>query len=361
MIAARPRDRSESEGARTWCRPPPAADVARWRHTMLDDLTRPPGQAEYAVPRSDPGRAVMSTSPARTPRELEATAVTLVTGASTGLGLALARELLPTRRRLVLTARAPSLARFAAEGIVEDDRVLLRALDVTRAEEREAVVDEAERRFGGVDVLVNNAGVSFRSVVEHVHDDERLAQMDVNFLAPMELVRLVLPGMRERGRGRIVNVSSVGGMMAMPTMALYSASKWALEGATEALWYEVRPWNVHVTLVQPGFIHSGSFRNTRLTHDSALAAEDAHAPYHAHYVHMAPFIERLMELSRATPAAVARRVHRILRARRPPLRAPVTVDAHLFALMRRLLPRRLYHEVLYWNLPRIRGWGPPAA
>lgn len=285
--------------------------------------------------------------------------MTLVTGASTGLGLALARELLPTRRRLVLTARADSLARFEAEGIVEDERVLLRALDVTSAREREAVVDEVERRFGRVDALVNNAGVSFRSVVEHVHDDERLAQMDVNFLAPMELVRLVLPGMRERRRGRIVNVSSVGGMMAMPTMALYSASKWALEGASEALWYEVRPWNVHVTLVQPGFIHSGSFRNTRLTHDSALSAGDAHAPYHAHYVHMAPFIERLMELSRATPTSVAKRIHRLLRVKRPPLRAPVTLDAHLFSCLRRALPRRLYHELLYWNLPRIRDWGPP--
>lgn len=282
----------------------------------------------------------------------------LLTGASTGLGLALARELLATERRLVLTARAQSLPRFAAAGIVESERVHLRPLDVTSARDRERVVDEIESRFGGVDVLVNNAGVSYRSVVEHVHDDERLAQMDVNFLAPMELIRLVLPGMRERGHGRILNVSSVGGMMAMPTMALYSASKWALEGATEALWYEVRPWNVHVTLVQPGFIHSGSFRNTRLTHDSALAAEDAHAPYHAHYLHMAPFIERLMELSRSTPESVARRIHGLLRARRPPLRAPVTFDAHVFSLLRRLLPRRLYHEVLYWNLPRVRTWGP---
>lgn len=292
--------------------------------------------------------------------------VVLVTGASTGLGLALARELLARRRdghrsasqrRLILSARAENLARFAREGISEDERTWLRALDVTSARDRERVVDEAEKRWGGVDVLVNNAGVAFRSVVEHVRDDERLAQMEVNFLGPMELIRLVLPSMREKRAGRILNVSSVGGMMAMPTMALYSASKWALEGATEALWYEVRPWNVRVTLVQPGFIHSEGILRTRYTHDSALSADDAHVAYHAHYVHMTPFIERLMGLARATPNAIARRIVRLIEMKNPPLRAPVTIDAHAFSLLRRILPRRLYHEVLYRKLPHVREWG----
>ena len=220
------------------------------------------------------------------------------------------------------------------------------------------LVEEANDAWNGVDVLVNNAGVMYRSVLEHVSDAERLQQMDVNFLAPMELVRLVLPTMRAKQAGRILNVSSVGGMMAMPTMAIYSASKGALEGATEALWYEVRPWNVHVTLVEPGFVHSASFERTRYTHDSELSAGDAHLPYHAHYVHMAPFIERLMRMARATPEAIARRMHRLIRARRPPLRAPVTLDAHLFSGLRRILPHRLYHAVLYRNLPRVREWGP---
>jgi short-subunit dehydrogenase len=282
----------------------------------------------------------------------------LLTGASTGLGLALARELRSADFRLILTARARSLGRFAEQGLLEDERLWIRPLDVTSTVERERVVDEAESRWGGVDVLVNNAGVAYRSVVEHVHDGERLAQMDVNFLAPMELVRLVLPTMREKRAGRILNVSSVGGMMAMPTMALYSASKWALEGASEALWYEVRPWNVRVTLVEPGFVHSASFERTLYTHDSELSAADAHVPYHAHYVHMAPFIERLMRVARATPESIARRIHRLIRARRPPLRAQVTLDAHLFALLRRALPQRLYHAVLYRHLPHVREWGP---
>lgn len=281
----------------------------------------------------------------------------LITGASSGLGAALARELAPRPYRLVLTARESSLARFAAEGLRENETTWLRALDVVDARQRSAVVDEIRERWGAVDVLVNNAGVAYRSVLEHVHDDERLAQMDVNFLGPMELVRLVLPGMRAQRSGRIVNVSSVGGMMAMPTMAVYSASKWALEGASEALWYEVRPFGIHVTLVQPGFIHSPGFMNTRYTQASRASLDDARAPYHAHYEHMGPFIARLMDLARATPESIAVRMRRVIEQRSPPLRAPVTLDARVFSTLRRWLPRRLYHHVLYRNLPNVRSWG----
>ncbi|MCB9876566.1 MAG: SDR family NAD(P)-dependent oxidoreductase [Planctomycetes bacterium] len=283
----------------------------------------------------------------------------LLTGASSGLGLAIARQLLgDPRYRLVLTARAASLARFAAAGIVEGERVLLRQLDVTDAEQRRAVVAEIDERFGGVDVLINNAGVAFRSVLEHVNEQERLQQMQVNFLGPMHLMRLCLPGMRARRRGRIVNVSSVAGMMAMPTMAIYSASKWALEGATEALWYEVRPWGIHVTLVEPGFIHSESFRNTVWSREGERAAHEHDDGYRAHYDCMAPFVERLMRRARATPDRIARRIAALLRERRPPLRLPATRDAWLFYLLRRLLPRRLYHLVLWRGLPDTRRWGP---
>lgn len=281
----------------------------------------------------------------------------MITGASSGLGLALARRLAQRPVNVVVTARADSIARFAEAGIREDERTAIVALDVTDARERRAAVDTAHARFGRIDALVNNAGVAYRSVMEHVRDDERLAQMDVNFLAPMELVRLVLPGMRARRRGRIVNVSSVGGMMAMPTMAVYSASKFALEGASEALWYEVRPFGIHVTLLEPGFVHSDGFARTRETKASARSIVAADDPYHAHYEHMVPFIERLTNLSRSTPERVAARIERALTMRDPPLRMSGTPDAFLFSMLRRMLPRRVYHAVLYRCLPGISRWG----
>lgn len=295
--------------------------------------------------------------------------VLLITGAASGLGLAVVRELLeiedreqagggPGRFRIVATARPSSLEKFAAEGIVESPFVHLRPLDVTDASQRVAVVREIRERWAGVDVLVNNAGVAYRSVVEDVESPERLAQMDVNFLAPMALARQVLPDMRAKMAGHIINVSSVGGMMAMPTMSAYSASKFALEGATESMWYEVRPWKIRVTLVEPGFISSDSFQNTRYTAASRLAMYDPRAAYHAHYLHMAEFIARLMRKTPYTSQSVARTIVRTMQRRHPPLRVPATLDAHLFALLRRLLPRRLYHELLYRALPGVQSWGP---
>jgi NAD(P)-dependent dehydrogenase (short-subunit alcohol dehydrogenase family) len=283
--------------------------------------------------------------------------VVFLTGASAGLGLAIARELGSAGFRRVLGARRESLGRFAGAGIRDDDRTLLVELDVTDPDGRAAAVEAARRRFGRVDALVNNAGVAYRAVVEHWDDSAWDDIMAIDVRAPMELARLVLPEMRRRRSGRVINISSVGGMMAMPTMSLYSAAKFALEGATEALWYEVRPWGVHATLVEPGFIRSDSFQNTRFTRRSFAAAMDEDDAYHAHYLHMAAFIQRVMERTVATPETVARRVVGTLWREWPPLRVYATPDAHVFALLRRLLPRGLYHHVLYRSLPHVGLWG----
>jgi NAD(P)-dependent dehydrogenase (short-subunit alcohol dehydrogenase family) len=285
----------------------------------------------------------------------------LVTGASTGLGLALGRRLLAaTPHRIVLTARDASMYRFAEEGIVESERLWLRPLDVTMDGNRRRLIEEIDDRWGGVDVLINNAGVAYRSVLEHVTEAEFIDQMEVNYVGPVELARLVLPSMRRKRAGRIINVSSVSGMMAMPTMAIYSASKFALEGATESLYYEVKPWGIRVTLIQPGFVHSGSFENTRLTEASERSVGDLDEAYHRHYEHMAPFISRLMNWARATPESIAKRIVTVMHRRYPPLRVPVTFDARLFGWIRRWMPRPLYHWILYRALPGVRTWGEGA-
>ncbi|MFW2387014.1 MAG: SDR family NAD(P)-dependent oxidoreductase [Polyangiales bacterium] len=289
---------------------------------------------------------------------MESERTLLLTGASTGIGLEIARALTRSEYRVILSARESSLPRFGAHGIEESRHVRIRALDVTDAAQRQAIIAETERDWGGIDVLINNAGLSYRAVVEHVEEHERLAQMDVNFRSPMELIRLVLPGMRAKRRGRIITVSSVGGMMAMPTMAAYSASKFALEGAHEALWYEVRPWGIRVSLVQPGFVDSDGFQKVRYTPKSGRSEHELAEPYHEHYVNMSPFIEKLMKASRSTPESVAKVVLKTMRRKRPPLRVPATSDARLFALLRRVLPRNSYHWLLYKMLPHVDTWGP---
>jgi hypothetical protein len=258
---------------------------------------------------------------------------------------------------LALTARRSSLARFAQHDIVSSERIMLLPLDVTINDEREAAVRAVEQRWGGIDVLVNNAGVSYRAVAEHVTEAERIAQLDSNFLGPMELIRLVLPHMREQRFGRIINVSSVGGMTAMPTMSIYSASKFALEGASESLWYEMRPFNVSVSLVRPGFIHSDGFRNVRFTDQGQRALIDPNDPYHAHYANMDELIEGLMTLTFYTPEDVAETILDVIQQKSPPLWVSGTLDAYLFDALRRLLPSGLYHRLLYAGLPRIWRWG----
>ncbi|MGB0582887.1 MAG: SDR family oxidoreductase [Limisphaerales bacterium] len=281
----------------------------------------------------------------------------LVTGASTGIGLALARMLRESKHRVMITARGSSLKRFQEAGISESENFLIRTLDVTNGHQRDEVLGEIEERWGGVDVLVNNAGVSYRAVQEHLTDGDEFDQFDVNYFAPMRLIRRVLPHMRQQHFGRIINVSSVGGMMAMPTMSVYSASKFALEGASEGLWYELQPWNIHVSLVQPGFINSNGFEKVRVPEEGQFAQLEVDAAYHAHYEHMGNFISRYMRKARATSESVALKIVKTIDCKRPPLRVPATIDARVFSFLRRILPRRIYHRLLYWSLPKVRRWG----
>lgn len=281
----------------------------------------------------------------------------LVTGASTGIGLALARMLQEARLQTVVTARESSLARFRDAGIVESENFLVRAMDVTDSKARENLITEIEERWGGIDVLVNNAGVSYRAVQEHLTEKDETHQFAVNYFAPMRLIRRVLPHMRAQKFGRIINVSSVGGMMAMPTMSVYSASKFALEGASEGLWYELRPWNIIVSLVQPGFINSSGFEHVRIPDEARTAEAEIGAAYHAHYEFMSDFISRYMRKARATPESVAAKIMKTIEHPSPSLRVPATIDARLFSILRRLLPRRIYHRLLYRCLPHIGQWG----
>ena len=282
--------------------------------------------------------------------------VILVTGCASGIGLAIA-ELLQKQDiyRLVLTAREKSLP-ILKKHFQENENVLLRALDVTDDFARNHLVREIVKLWEGVDILVNNAGISYRAVVEHMTEKDELLQISTNYLGPMGLIRLVLPGMRERGRGKIINISSVSGMLAMPTMASYSASKYALEGASESLWYETRPFGITVSLVQPGFIHSNSFKNVYHTalSDPTLNWE---GPYSEMYANMTPFVARLMNLSLTTPEKIAKIVLHTIQTQNPPLWIPATLDASLFYYVRRLFPRRLLLPFLYFCLPHSGRWG----
>lgn len=285
--------------------------------------------------------------------------VVLITGASTGLGLSIAKAFKNQPVHLVLTARESSIKRFEQSEFSPSENCWIEILDVSNEQHRTQLIEKINTQLGGVDVLINNAGKSYRAVVEHITEKERIDQMDINFRAPMELTRLCLPSMRAKKMGHIINISSVSGMMSMPTMAVYSASKRALEGASEALWYEVKPWNIRVSIVQPGFINSEGIDNILHTELSFQANKDPNNPYYLHYQNMDAFIQKMMRGTIATTDSVAKKVVKVAFSKNPPLRVPATWDAYFFYYFQKYSPRRFFHFVLYNFLPKVHNWGDP--
>ncbi|MFN8627871.1 MAG: oxidoreductase [Candidatus Binatia bacterium] len=176
--------------------------------------------------------------------------VWLITGCSTGLGRAIAVAALDNGYRVVVTARDPDRVKDLAA--TYPAHALALPLDVTDASQVTATVAEAERVFGRIDVLVNNAGYGYLAAIEEGEESDVQAMFDTNFFGVMRMVKAVLPGMRKRGRGHIVNISSMTGLVANPAAGYYASSKFALEALTEALSKEVHPLGIRVTAIEPG-------------------------------------------------------------------------------------------------------------
>lgn len=174
----------------------------------------------------------------------------LITGCSTGFGREIARAALQAGHNVVVTARRAEAVQDLAEQF--GDQALPVALDVTDADQVAAAVASADQAFGGIDVLVNNAGHGYLSAVEEGEDAEVRKLFDVNYFGAVDMIKAVLPAMRARGSGHIINISSMTGLVANPPNAYYSSTKFALEAVTEALAAEVRPLGIKVTAIEPG-------------------------------------------------------------------------------------------------------------
>ncbi|GAA1463585.1 SDR family NAD(P)-dependent oxidoreductase [Williamsia maris] len=178
-------------------------------------------------------------------------------GTPGGFGVAFAEAALDTGDRVVLTSRQPhELATWAEH---YGDRVLVVAMDVTDAAQVLAAVREAEEHYGGIDVLVNNAGRGWYGSIEGMNETAIRAMFELNFFAVLSVTRAVLPGMRARGNGWIVNVSSVGGLLAAVGFGYYSATKYAIEAITDALRQEVADYGVSVLAVEPGAFRTNAY------------------------------------------------------------------------------------------------------
>jgi short-subunit dehydrogenase len=186
--------------------------------------------------------------------------VALITGASEGIGAACAAELANFGVRLSLTARSEEGLRNAAPG------ALITPGDLTSEETRSAVVDRTLERFGAIDILINNAGIGCYLPSWSAPLEEARRLMELNYFALLGMTQLVVPHMRARGDGVVVNVSSIGGKVTLPWATLYSSTKYAVASLSEGMRVELWRDGVRTMLVCPGYVQTGFHKNTRFGH-----------------------------------------------------------------------------------------------
>jgi NAD(P)-dependent dehydrogenase (short-subunit alcohol dehydrogenase family) len=244
--------------------------------------------------------------------------VWLITGTSSGFGRHLAEAVLARGDRVVATARRP--ATLAGLVGTAPDRVHAVALDVTDGDQIAAAVASALDRFGRIDVLVNNAGHGSVGAIEEIEPEHLRALMETMFFGPVALTKAVLPHLRERGSGAIVQMSSMGGQLAAPGFGGYCSAKWALEAASEALAAEVAPFGVRVLIVEPGSFRT-EFGGSRLHESPEIAAYADTAGQNRAY------ITGVDGTQPGDPRKAAAAILRVLDEPAPPLRLALGDDA----------------------------------
>jgi NAD(P)-dependent dehydrogenase (short-subunit alcohol dehydrogenase family) len=264
----------------------------------------------------------------------------LITGTSSGIGRAAVRAL---ARHPELTVYATA-RKVSAIADLADTGARLLPLDVTDEASMRAAVAAVEAEHGQVDVLVNNAGYGEYGPIEETPMDRVRAQFETNVFGLSRLTQLVLPGMRKAGRGRIVNVSSMGGRLVFPGGGYYHASKYAVEAISDALRQEVRPFGIDVSIVEPGLIRTGF---GAVASSSLGSGADPAGPYREMVTTVDTVMAKSYEnkLLSATPETVARVIERAVTARRPRTRYLVTAAAWAMVHTRRLLGGRAFDAV----------------
>lgn len=224
----------------------------------------------------------------------------LITGASSGIGRATALLFAEKGWNVAATMRSPETSDLGAAS----DRIKLFQLDVTDQVSVDRAVQDVIAAFGAIDVLVNNAGYGLMGPFEAQTDAQIRRQFECNVFGVLNTTRAVLPHMRARGQGRLVNVGSAAGRMTMPLYSMYSATKWALEGFSEGLWFELRQHNIKVKIIEPGMIKTDFFERSR-----EVATKPGLTAYDAFTETVMPNI-KAWEDAGAEPVVVARSIWR---------------------------------------------------
>jgi short-subunit dehydrogenase len=269
--------------------------------------------------------------------------VIIVTGASSGIGEATARRLARAGAKVVLSARrSDRLEALARELDPTGAHVLAVSGDVTSAADRAKLVAAARAKFGRIDALVNNAGYGTRGPVEVVPVEAIRKNFETNVFSLIALTQLVLPEMRARGSGRIINIGSVAGKIARPLSSIYDSTKHALEALTDGLRGELKPFGVQVTLIRPGFILTEFVEAANVA--SAGVIENA-GPYEAFYKGYLGNTAAMRRIA-GVPDDIARLVEKALTSGNPASRYSGPFHAKVFLFLKWLLPDRVLEFVV---------------
>jgi NAD(P)-dependent dehydrogenase (short-subunit alcohol dehydrogenase family) len=242
-----------------------------------------------------------------------------ITGAGRGMGVDIARAALDAGHAVVATGRRPDAVRQA---LGDSEDLLVVELDITSVASAQAAAEAALDRFGRIDVLVNNAGNFFAGFFEELSPDQMRAQIETNLFGPMNVTRAVLPVMRKQRSGKVVSISSSAGIVGQAFCSAYAASKFALEGWMESLRFELEPFEIHTTIIEPGF-----FRTELLTNDSTAYADLSIDDYAARTAETRPAWESMSGKQTNDPAKLAQALIAIVDQQQPPLRFVAGADA----------------------------------
>jgi NAD(P)-dependent dehydrogenase (short-subunit alcohol dehydrogenase family) len=243
----------------------------------------------------------------------------LITGAGRGMGVEFAKAALAAGRNVVATGRDPDAV---AEAVGEADALLVVKLDVTSTQDAGAAVEAAIDRFGGIDVLVNNAASFEAGFFEELTPEQIERQLAVSLIGPMNVTRAVLPGMRKERSGHVVTISSLAGLVGIEYGSAYVASKFAIDGWMESLALEVAPFGIHTTVVNPGF-----FRTELLTQESTNYAAATIEDYAERNAAMREFFGSMNGRQSGDPAKLAQALLTIVDQKQPPFRFIAGADA----------------------------------
>jgi NADP-dependent 3-hydroxy acid dehydrogenase YdfG len=272
----------------------------------------------------------------------------LITGCSTGIGRATAERLAAAGQTVYATAR-----RLDAIRDLGDKGCKLLALDVTDEASMRAAVDAVEAAEGAVGVLVNNAGYGQDGPIEEVPIDAVRRQFETNVFGLVRLTQMVLPGMRRQHRGRILNLSSMGGKLVFPGGGIYHATKFAVEAISDALRFEVKGFGIDVSVIEPGAIKT-QFEAT------SVGSMDGAGNEGSPYAEFKAGVEKRVRATyagslAASPDAVARVIERAVRAKHPRTRYPITAGARTLLLARRVLPDGGWDALMRMQFPSPKG------